>query len=292
MRSITVSFGTIRRFANGAWDVSNVEGLPPQSLKTTAPSDPPRLVIHPFHQSGSVVSLRQFTNNVFNHHHGMQSVERFGYFTDPDGDGVVNELTQADITAASVFQVTLPVPGMVLPGDPDARRAVYQGRNLFSDIGCAGCHVPALPLYNNGWIYTEPNPYNPPGNLQVGEADILSVDLSRGDLPGRRLKPQNGIVWVPAFTDLKLHDITSGPDDPNRETININHPGGSPEFLGGNSRFLTKKLWGAANERPYFQHGLFTTFLEATLAHSGEALESRQAFEALNDGDRPGLSSS
>lgn len=72
----SVSFGTISRDSRGAWNVSGVEGLPPQSLATSGPSDPPGLVIHPFHQSGSVVSLRQLTNNAFNHHHGMQSAER------------------------------------------------------------------------------------------------------------------------------------------------------------------------------------------------------------------------
>ena len=36
------------------------------------------LVVRPFHQKGVVVSLREFTNNAMNHHHGMQSSERFG----------------------------------------------------------------------------------------------------------------------------------------------------------------------------------------------------------------------
>ena len=63
-------------------------------------------------------------------------------------------------------------------------------------------------------------------------------------------------------------------------------PPGSAGFLGGNRRFLTKKLWGAANERPYFHHGLYTTLRETTLAHSGEALASRQAFVALTDDER------
>jgi hypothetical protein len=30
------------------------------------------------HQAANVVSLREFTNNAFNQHHGMQSTERFG----------------------------------------------------------------------------------------------------------------------------------------------------------------------------------------------------------------------
>lgn len=281
-----VSFGTLARDANGFWDVSAVEGLPAQSLATAGPASAPSLIIQPFHQSGSVVSLRQFTNNAFNHHHGMQSTERFGEGTDPDGDGVVDELTQADITAITVFQATLPVPGQRLPSDPYVRRAIADGEALFDEVGCASCHVPTLPLDDGGWIYTEPNPFNPPGNLQVGEAETLRIDLTDNALPGSRPKPQRGVVWVRAFTDLKLHDITYGPGDPNVEAVDINEPGGSPGFLGGNSKFLTKKLWGAANERPYFHHGLYTTLREAVAAHHGEAEASRRSYDALTEDEQ------
>jgi Di-haem oxidoreductase, putative peroxidase len=281
-----VSFGVLRRDAAGAWDVSGVEGLPAQSLATAGAASPPSLIIQPFHQSGSVVSLRQFTNNAFNHHHGMQSTERFGLDTDPDGDGVRNELTRADITAATVFQATMPVPLQVLPANAGVRRAIMDGGKVFRAIGCAACHVPALPLDRRGWIYTEPNPYNPPGNLRVGEAETLRVDLTDRTLPGPRLQPIDGVVWVPAFTDLKLHDITDPAEAAGVEALDINEPGGSAGFLAGNRRFLTKKLWGAANERPYFHHGLFTTLREAVLAHAGEALAARRAFERLTPDDR------
>ncbi|HZD54206.1 MAG TPA: di-heme oxidoredictase family protein [Woeseiaceae bacterium] len=281
-----VSFGTLARLPSGAWDVSMIEGLPPQSVATSTPNGAPSLIIRPFHQSGTVVSIREFTNNAFNHHHGMQSSERFGYGVDADGDGFVDELTRADITAVSVFQATLPVPIQVMSADPHIRRAIRDGTRLFESIGCADCHRPSLPLTDGGWIYSEPNPYNPAGNLQRGDAPPISVDLTRGDLPGRRLQPINGVVHVPAFTDLKLHDITSGPGDAGTEPLDINQPGGSSGFFAGNRKFLTKKLWGAANERPYFHHGLFTTLREATLAHDGEARAARLAFEQLTDDDR------
>lgn len=281
-----VSFGSIRRDVAGNWDVSRVEGLPAQSLATTGPADPPSLLVQPFHQSGSVVSIRQFTNNAFNHHHGMQSVERFGRGVDADGDGVVDELTRADITAVAVFQATLPVPQQIMPRDPKIRLAIRKGEKLFEDIGCADCHVPALPLFDNGWVYTEPNPFNPPGNLQVGDARPLAIDLTSDALPGKRPKPAHGVVWVPAFTDLKLHDITSGPGDPHAEAIDINEAAGTAGFFAGNRKFLTKKLWGAANEKPYFHHGKITTLRQATLAHDGEARASRLAFEALAFGEQ------
>jgi Di-haem oxidoreductase, putative peroxidase len=278
-----VSFGSLARNADGTWDTSAVEGLPAPSLTSPGASNPPNLIIMPFHQAGAVISLRQFTNNAFNQHHGIQSEERFGLGVDEDGDGFVNELTRADVTAVTIYQAALPVPGRVVPSDPEIQLAIQTGEQSFADIGCTNCHIPKLPLGNSGWIYTEPNPYNPAGNLQTGDAPSLSIDLSSDQLPGPRLKPDaNGVVWVSAFTDLKLHDITSGPTDPNAEPLDQNQPAGSPAFLAGNTKFLTRKLWGTANSGPFMHHGKFTTMREAVLAHSGEALVSRTAFEALS----------
>ena len=79
-----VSFGTIARFADGSWNVSSVAGIPASSLVPNGSATPPSLIIRPFHQAGRVVSLREFSNNAFNHHHGIQSTERFGIGTDPD----------------------------------------------------------------------------------------------------------------------------------------------------------------------------------------------------------------
>ena len=66
----------------------------------------------------------------------------------------------------------------------------------------------------------------------------------------------------------------------------MNWPSWSPNFRAGNRRFLTRRLWGAANEPPYFHHGRFTTLREAILAHSGEALAERRRFEALPVGEQ------
>lgn len=282
-----IYFGVISRRPDGAWDTSRVEGLAAPSLASTGAKDPPSLVIRPWRQAGAVVSLREFTNNAFNHHHGMQSTERFGVGLDPDGDDYINELTRADITAATVFQATLPPPGRVIPNDPAIESAVVRGENLFQSIGCAACHVANLPLNRQGWIYSEPNPYNPPGNLQLGQAQTFRVDLNSRSLPQPRLEffPLGAVVIVPAYTDFKLHDICTGPDDPNGEALDMQHLPGSPGFTAGNRRFLTRRLWGVCNGAPYFHHGRFTTLRHAILAHAGEAWNSRRGFEAL---DKPG----
>ena len=285
-----ISFGVLSRTPSGDWITTDVEGLPQPSLTTSGAGDPPNLVIRPFHQAGAVVSLRQFSNNAFNHHHGIQATERFGLGTDVDQDGFIDEMTRADVTAVSVFQATLPVPGRVIPNDPLIERAVLDGEMAFVDAGCAECHVPALPLDDDGRWFTEPNPYNPSGNLQPGDATDLSVDLNDRRLPLPRLAAgRDRVTWVPAFTDLKLHDITSGPGDPNREPLDMTHPAGSAEFLAGNSRFLTRKLWGIANEPPFFHHGQYTTMRAAIEAHHGEAEASNLAWQALSDYERDAL---
>ena len=278
-----IHFGKIARKANGIWDVSNVQGLPRLSLISTGSQDPPSLVIRPWHQAANVVSIREFTNTAFNQHHGIQSTERFGRDTDPDGDGVTNELTRADVTAVTVFQATLQVPGRVIPNDPEVEEAVRTGERTFQRIGCAECHIPALPLTKRGAVFTEPNPYNPPGNLRTGQAPRLQVDLSSPDLPQPRLRAdpeRRDAIMVPIYADFKLHDICDK-DDPGIEPLDMNQNTWSPKFHSGNRRFLTRRLWGAANEPPYFHHGLFTTMRQAVLAHAGEALASRRAYEAL-----------
>jgi Di-haem oxidoreductase, putative peroxidase len=284
-----VSFGTIARRSDGTWDTSPVQGLPAPSLLTSGASAPPTLAIRPFHQAGNVISLRQFTNNAYNHHHGIQSEERFGTDVDADGDGFVNELTRADVTAVTIFQATLPVPGRVISRDPEIREAVRLGELRFNQVGCATCHIASLPLGNQGWIFTEPNPFNPPGNLQVGQAPTLSVDLTSEQVPPPHLKPVRGIVSVPAYTDLKLHDITSGPDDPNREGLDMNQPAGSPAFFAGNSKFITRKLWGIANQHSFGHHGLYTTLREAVLAHGGEAAVTTARFQTLPEHEQNAL---
>ena len=246
-------------------------------------------IIRPWHQAGNVISLREFTNNSFHQHHGIQSTERFGLDTDPDGDGIKNELTRADVTAVTVWQATLQAPGPVIPRDPEIEKAVWNGEQLFERIGCASCHIPRLPLDRRGWIYEEPSPYNPSTNLRKGDAPDLRVDLTSDRLPAPRLKPElanPAVVWVPAYTDFQLHDITTGPEDISAEPLDMNFGTWAVNFGKGNRKFLTKRLWGAANEPPYFHHGLFTTLREAVVAHSGEALLSRKAFEALPDYDK------
>lgn len=91
-----VNFGLLTMRADGTQDSSGVEGIDHD------------LVVKPFHQAGTKISLRQFSASAMNHHHGMQAEERFDLnpdIMDPDfdRDGVQRELTIGDITAITLF---------------------------------------------------------------------------------------------------------------------------------------------------------------------------------------------
>ena len=98
---------------------------------------------------------------------------------------------------------------------------------------------------------------------------------SKGRTPG-------GVVWVPAYTDLKLHNLCDGPTDDNAEPLDQNQSAGATGFFAGNQIFLTRKLWGLYNQGPFGHAGKFATMREAiNLGHHGEATAARLAFQSL-----------
>ncbi len=277
-----VSFGRVTVHPDGRVDPSGIEGVDWD------------LIVKPFHQKGAVVSLREFSNNAMNHHHGMQSVERFGPGADPDQDGVRDELTVGDITAVTVFQASLPIPGRLLPSHPRRRAAALRGERIFADIACTSCHVPSLVL--DVPVFTEPNPFNPTGNLRPSEvARPFAFDLTR-EGPGPHIyRLPDGRAVVRAFTDLKRHDLNDA--DYSHFANEILPQGNLAGFAAPSSftvpaaprptrAFLTRKLWDAGNSAPYGHRGDLTTQTEAIHFHGGEARGSRDAFFALPDGDR------
>lgn len=291
-RTGNLSFGTLTRDGSGNWDTSAVVGLPPTSTASTGSGDPPTLIVQPFRADGTTVSLRKFANDAMNHHHGIQTFERFGL--DADGDGVESELTIADTTALAAYMARYPAPVRVIPRDKTIENAIKLGEDRFKDIGCVDCHIPELPLEDA--IFTEPNPFNPPtGNLDPTDAYVatygtFAFDLNNppNDVAFPRLKAKkNGITMVPAFTDFKLHDITDHaltyPNDPDEDPLNGHL---TPPTSGTNSRFLTRKLWGFANEPPFYHHGRFTTIREAIEAHKGDAATQAANWAALSDDEK------
>ena len=251
------------------------------------------LVVKPFHQAGVVISLREFTVNAMNHHHGMQAEERFdlnpakGMDPDFDEDGVERELTVGDITAATLFQAALGTPRQVIPKSPEKRLSVKRGSKVFNDIGCASCHVPKMVL--NSRFFEEPNPFNPPGTFS-DTSKTFKFDMTRsGEFPRLKRTGKKGAV-VEAYTDLKRHNLCDPVDEPDaiRFFCNEQLDQGRPEQDGrpGREFFLTRKLWDVGNSAPYGHRGDITTLTEAILYHGGEARITRDNFDGLEKADK------
>ena len=256
------------------------------------------LIVKPFHQAGKVISLREFSANAMNHHHGMQAEERFdlnpakGYDMDYDNDGYQRELTIGDLTAISIWQAQLGTPIQVIPTKKADRDQVARGEAVFTDIGCGGCHVPEMTLESR--YFVEPNPFNPPGTCSSAADGCMdfAFDMTKtGDGP-RLEKGPNGTAVVRAYTDLKRHNLC---DEPGPGAIrwfcNEQLSQGRPDQDGkpGTEYFLTRKLWDVGNTAPYGHRGDISTITEAILLHGGEGRESRDAFETSSADDQKAL---
>ncbi|KAF0193197.1 MAG: hypothetical protein FD165_300 [Gammaproteobacteria bacterium] len=251
------------------------------------------LIIRPFHQAGVVISLREFTDNAFNHHHGIQAEERFdlnpakGFDADHDEDGVHRELTVGDVTAVTVWQAQLGVPRRVISKDNDERHMARRGERVFDDVGCTLCHKPELLLASR--LFVEPNPFNPPGTCRdPNVCPEYSYDMTEQGEGPRLEKGPRGTAIVRAYTDLKRHDLC---DAEIRHFCNEQLAQGRPAQDGkpGSEFFITRKLWDVGNSAPYGHRGDLSTITEAILAHGGEARASRDMFASRSYRDQVAL---
>jgi cytochrome c peroxidase len=265
-----ISFGSLNAHPDGSVDSSAASGVDPD------------LIVKPFSRKGAFRLVREFTAGAYNQHHGMQSVERFGEETDPDQDGVTDELTIGDLTAVSVFQEFLPTPVRVRAHSRQDRETVARGEALFGKTGCAGCHVPQLPLTST--LFCDPDPNNPdqPPNKTFNDASqSVCFDLQKtAGLHGN---------MVNAYTDLKRHVIC---DANNPHYCNEPASPLQPSDTGvpiPSDQFLTAKLWDVGNSAPYGHRGDVDTVFEAIKDHGGEAAGEEANFEALPDSDQSAI---
>lgn len=263
--SKTVSFGFITAYPNGKIGTREVEGVDED------------LIIKPFGRKGTTRSLREFTVNGLNRHHGLQAVERYGVeqtgTKDFDEDGVEDELSVGDVTALVIFQAQLETPVQQLPPTPAAQRAATAGEALFTDLACAHCHRPRLKLENTR--FCEPYALNTPGTF-ADTSQSFCFDLTTTGAQPRIAPGPNGGAEIRAFTDLKRHRIC---DAKNTHFCNER----TPERGVAPDQFITSKLWHSGVGKGLHSHrGDISTLNEVILAHGGEATVSRNRYQALN----------
>jgi len=273
LKSKGVSFGMLEAHPDGLVNFDQVEGVDND------------LNIRPFSQKGVFTSLRQFTVNAMNHHHGMQAVERFGpRWTgedDFDGDKMTNEITLGDISALVAWQAGLGPPGRIIPKNSAWQKASKGGEKLFGDIGCANCHIPALPL--NSLIFSDPGNFDAAGTLRLSDTIRgASYDLALMDWAKTLPKNDKGQVLVPLFGDLKRHKIS----DP--QVAILGNELLAQRFVGRDV-FQTSELWGIGSTAPYGHRGELVTLDEVIRAHGGEARKSRDAYVKMESQSRSHL---
>jgi hypothetical protein len=261
-----VRFGSLVAHPDGIVDLDAVEGVDAD------------LIVRPFSRKGVFTSLRQFTINAMNVHHGMEAMERFGVrwtgSHDFDESGVPDAVSAGDVSALVAFQATLPPPTVKADLPEDWRVAAATGAKQFASIGCTSCHIPALPL--KSLLFTDPAPYDMAGTLRAGEVrKPIVIDLSQQPFASRLAKNDKGEWLVPLFSDLKRHLIV---DD------QVNALGNELQAQRFVERdvFLTPRLWGVGSTAPYGHRGDFRMLDEIIAAHGGEARFTRDAYLALD----------
>ncbi len=266
LHSKGVSFGAVIAYPDGRLDTAMIEGVDHD------------LVIRPFSHKGVMTSIRQFTINALNHHHGMQATERFGPrwtgHDDFDEDGKRAEITAGDVTALVAWQATLPPPLQQSPDTTQWVRAAAAGEKHFDTLGCAECHKPYLTL--DSLVFDDPGPLDVAGTLRTGEAVDTRYDLAMLDWAASLEKDEQGRFKVPLFGDLKRHVIAD------QQVAALGNELLSQRFVERNV-FMTSELWGVASTAPYGHRGDMTTLAEVINAHGGAARSSRDAWKALHD---------
>ncbi len=263
-----VDFGVLAATSSGERDTSGVVGVDAD------------LVVRPFGHKGTFATLRDAVEDELAVHHGMQTTHlartggaaRVGPFggDDPDGDGVVDEIAEGQLSALTLYVAMQEVPVVSFPPysrgmfpDHNTTRQWQQGKVLFRAIGCASCHVPEMHVSSTVYVLPGRN----------GASDV-SVDLSTQGGEPRLAAGADGHADVPLFSDLKRHDM--GPD--------LAEPRADRGVDG--RLFVTRPLWGLARSRPYLHDARAPTMEDAIRAHDGEARQARVAFERLTEPDR------
>ncbi len=288
-----VNFGAIKATRHGnnvSVDTSGVDGVNTD------------LRVRPFFFQGGTISMREFLVGAFNAEMGLQSVDpdlkaaasgarvttpsgmvldgstdaieappTDSPTADPDGDGITNEVPTAIVDHMEFYLLNYFKPGI---GEQTSITAA--GRQKFTQIGCAQCHVPSLQLNVDRRVADVETVYDPVNGIfnhlfATAAGRFTATDDGSGHPTLKRASLQPFLVQN-FFSDLKRHDL-----GPNFWERNYN---GTLQ-----KEFLTTPLWGVGSTSPYGHDGRSVNLKMVILRHGGEAQAARDAFAALSPQD-------
>jgi hypothetical protein len=217
---------------------------------------------------------------------------------DGDGDGVTNELPVSIVDFMEFYLLHYFKPAT---GKPSQEATL--GRILFTQVGCASCHVPNLTIDRDRRVADVETRYDPargnPLNNLFATATLSvipdpAVPEVMGGAPGGLLPAGGSFVVRNFFADFKRHDLGANFNERNYQNFVAQVSGFGPgpgaplpvepppippfNFV---VQHITEPLWGVGDTAPYGHDGRTGNLEDIILRHGGEALTARQAFVAL-----------
>jgi hypothetical protein len=286
-----IRFGTVTAHADGTLDTSRVRGVDPD------------LRVRPFFAHGGTISIREFAVGALQNEMGLQAADpelaaaaaggrvttpggmaldgaldrvepppTHDPLADPDGDGVADEVPQSLVDFLEFYLLNYFKPATYLESSE-----TRHGARLMVRIGCTACHVRSLAVARDRRVADVETAYAAGrgafNNLFATATPRFAAADDGSGLPPLR-HPLGGAFTVRnLFTDFKRHDVGPGFYERN--------------YDGTLQRtFLTTALWGVGSTPPYGHDGRSLNLAEVILRHGGEAQAARDAFAALERGER------
>ena len=280
-----ISYGFIRAFPDGSVDTSGVAGID---------SD---LRVRPFFAHGGKISIREVVVGALRDEMGLAMADdpeltaaQFGPVVTPAGmvlNGRVDALEKAPAEEGdlgSIEQRTALVDFLEFyllnyfkAGTGESTPQTRRGRSVFQEIHCGACHIPNLHIKRDRRVADVNTVFDAEqGNLNrlFSTASLLLANPSSiGQAQIVKAPTLQPFVVDNIFTDFKRHDL--GPNFSER-----NYDGTI------RTEFMSTPLWGVGSTSPYGHDGRSINLTEVILRHGGEAKEARDAFEALDPGNR------
>lgn len=271
----------------------------------------PDLVVRSQGWKGNFTTVRAFSEDAFFGEMGLTS-DRFVYHVsspgspvpndvdqsppDIDQDGIANEMSVGDVTAMTIYLAAQAPPTTLLQlaeeGKVDLsqseRTLIEDGRDVFMQTGCNGCHAMALPVQSP--IFREPDAratsyYDfllADSNNGYEPSRPVTLDLSSSPIVERYIAAETdaqGVTSYPveAMTDLKRHFLGEHLCDDaklhpaiNAAFVSVGSPSDAEQVMEmgiDRCEFLTADLWGIGGTAPYMHDGRSATLAEAIVEH-------------------------
>lgn len=291
LQSKGIDFGVLIAKPDGSVDTSKVNGVDPD------------LRVRPFFAHGGKISIREFIDGALNDEMGLQAVDpeldaaasggRFitpagmvldgsvdklerpaatSALTDPDHDGVTNEIPTALVDYLEFYLLNY-----FKPATYEETPGVIRGRRVFDRVGCARCHIPDLTIKSDRRVADLETKFDSEKGIFNGlfatAVPLFAAQDDGSGHPAKKLPKKGEFVVKNIFTDFKRHDLGANFYERNYD--------GTTQKL-----FLTTPLWGVGTTSPYGHDGRSINLTEVILRHGGEAREEANRFACLPDDQR------